>query len=99
MLSLPLFRRRIWEGSLLEVNIVPTEVYELRYPQAVKIRHPDHRGVTVPVAPIRGDLRERLDFLRRQMFSGAKLVVLPPIRLNCPTYISWDALRCRLEGG
>ncbi len=51
----------------IEIDLLPAQIHQLRYPQPVPVAHQNQRRVTMSPAPFEGNLDHRLHFLLKQI--------------------------------
>src|ERR1039458_750156 len=71
------------------VNLLPSQVADLRSPQPMPVSHEDHGGVPVTVAIVPRGLDQLFDLALGQVLSAAKLAVRLPPRGNCSFFDGW----------
>src|ERR1700687_4549554 len=77
------------QGGRPEVDLVPPQVDQLGDPQAVPIRHKDHRRVPVAPAIVLGCLDQSLDLCLGQVFASAQVSVGGPFWPDCSLFGGW----------
>jgi hypothetical protein len=63
----------------IEIDLLPAQVYQLRYPKPVPVAHQNQRGVAMSPAPFKGSLNHRLHFLLKQILAIANFQIRPGI--------------------
>ena len=61
--------------SRSELDLIPAQVHEFRYAQAMTVSHEDHGGVAVAPAVAVGSFHQPLDLGLSQVFAGAQIGV------------------------
>jgi hypothetical protein len=80
----------------VEVHLVPAEIDQLGYPEAVAVRHQDHGRVPMAPSVIPGGLLKALHLGIGQVFAGPQLGIGKAERRNCSFFDGW---RDQLEVG
>src|SRR5450759_3773298 len=82
------------------VNLLPSQVADLRSPQSMPVSHKDHGAVPVTIAIVLRGLNELFDLALSQVLSAAKLAVWPAPRGDCSFFGGWrDQLQVRFGHG
>ena len=77
--------------TLSEIDLVPAQTHQFRYPQAVAVGDQDQGRITKSMAPLLGGRGDDLpDFLFRQIFPAA-IVGVAAAPGNFPFYDGWGS--------